>query len=110
MTANIRKFEEIDTDNTFNMNPEEIKSIKDKIKKSVVKSFYIPIEQKEIGIVNTDTDKIEIVVKVNMILDLKDMHKDDLELVYEEANITEQFRKYYPCNYLYLLGDYTVVQ
>ena len=52
MTANIRKFEEIDTDNTFNMNPEEIKSIKDKIKKSVVKSFYIPIEQKEIGIVN----------------------------------------------------------
>ena len=31
MTANIRKFEEIDTDNTFNMNPEEIKSIKDKI-------------------------------------------------------------------------------
>ena len=30
MTANIRKFEEIDTENTFNMNPEEIKSIKNK--------------------------------------------------------------------------------
>ena len=45
-----------------------------------------------------------------MILDLQDMHKDDLELVYEEANITEQFRKYYPCNYLYLFGDYKIVQ
>jgi|TARA_R110000851_G_scaffold24042_1_gene69803 hypothetical protein len=110
MTANIKKFEEIDTDNTFNMNPEEIKLIKNKTKKSVVKSFYIPIEQKEIGIVNTDTNKIEIVVKINMILDLQDMHKDDLELVYEEANITEQFRKYYPCNYLYLFGDYKIVQ
>jgi NACalpha-BTF3-like transcription factor len=110
MTANIRKFEEIDTDNTFNMDPADIKLIVDKTKKSIVKSFYIPIEQKEIGIVNTDTNKIEIVVKVNMILDLKDMHKDDLELVYEEANITEQFKKYYPCNYLYLLGDHTVVQ
>lgn len=110
MTANIRKFEEIDTSNTFNMDPADIKLIIDKTKKSIVKSFYIPIEQKEIGIVNTDTNKLEIVVKVNMILDLKDMHEDDLELVYEEANITEQFQKYYPCNYLYLLGDHTVVQ
>mgnify|MGYP006919308190 CR=1 FL=1 len=110
MTTNIRKFEEIDTEFTFNMDPKEIKLIKDRTKKSVVKSFYIPIEQKEIGIVNTDTSRIEVVVKVNMILDLRGMHKEDLELIYEEANITEQFRKYYPCNYLYLFGDYTIVQ
>jgi len=111
MTANIIKFEEIDLDNTFNMDKKEIEQIKNKTKKSIVKSFYIPIEKKEIGVVNVDTDKIELVVNVNMILDLKNLEKSDLDLVFEEANITEEFRKYYPCNYLYLLGDnYKIVQ
>ena len=45
-----------------------------------------------------------------MILDLTEMHPEDLELIYEDANITEEFRKYYPGNYLYTIDSWRIVQ
>ena len=45
-----------------------------------------------------------------MILDLTNMHPEDLELIFDEANITNEFRKYYPCNYLYTVDSWQPVQ
>ncbi|QLF88478.1 hypothetical protein Kolga_gp32 [Pelagibacter phage Kolga EXVC016S] len=106
----ITKFNNIDLKHSFNMDINELKLIKNNSKKSIVKSFYLPIEKKEIGVYNIDTNRIEIIVKIGMILDLTNMHPEDLELIFDEANITNEFRKYYPCNYLYTVDSWQPVQ
>ncbi len=110
MNKEMAKFENIELKHSFNLDPDELKLIKNNSKKSIVKRFYLPLEKKEIGLVNTDTNRIELVIKVGMILDLTEMHPEDLELIYEDANITEEFRKYYPCNYLYTIDSWRIVQ
>ena len=52
---------------------------------------------------NNDTDKIELIITIGMVLDLKGLEEEDLELIFKEAHIDEEFRKYYPCNYLYTI-------
>ena len=78
MNKEIIKFKNIELKHSFNLDPNELKLIKNNSKKSIVKRFYLPLEKKEIGLINSDTDRIEIVIKVGMILDLTQMHPDDL--------------------------------
>ena len=51
MNKEIAKFENVELKHSFNMDPNELKLIKNNSKKSIVKSFYLPIEKKEIGVV-----------------------------------------------------------
>ena len=50
-----------------------------------------------------ETDKVELIITIGIIIDLKALDEEDLELIFEEAKIDEKFRKYYPCNYLYTI-------
>jgi hypothetical protein len=37
------------------------------------------------------------------------LEEEDLDLILEEAQIDEKFRKYYPCNYLYTIKQVETV-
>ena len=48
-------------------------------------------------------DKIELIITIGMILDLTVLDEEDKDIIFEEAKIDEEFKKYYPCNYLYTI-------
>ena len=106
----IADFNNIELEHSFNMTATEINIIKKGIKKSEIKPYYLPLTNKEIGIVNIDTNKIELIVKINLILDLKDLHEEELDMILSEAGITPEERKYYPCNYLYAYNEFRIIQ
>ena len=55
---------------TFNVSPEIIEKIKSGKKRNALKSYYINAEGKHIGLMNSETDRIDLVIKVGQILDL----------------------------------------
>ena len=94
---------------TFNIDSKWLKLIKSGEKKSEIRRYYLPLENKKVGLINNDTDKIELIITIGMVLDLKGLDEEDLELIFEEAKIDEDFRKYYPCNYLYTIKKVEIV-
>ena len=36
-------------------------------------------------------------------MNLRALEPEDLDLIFEEAKIDDEFRKFYPCNYLYTI-------
>lgn len=88
---------------TFNIDKKWLDLIKSGKKKSEIRRYYLPLEGKKVGLMNNDTNKIEAIITIGMVLDLKGLEEEDLELIFQEANIDEEFRKYYPCNYLYTI-------
>jgi hypothetical protein len=88
---------------TFNIDKKWLDLIKSGEKKSEIRRYYLPLEGKKVGLMNTDTDKIELIITIGMIIDLKELDPDDLDLIFQEAKIDDEFRKHYPCNYLYTI-------
>jgi len=88
---------------TFNIDKKWLDLIKSGKKKSEIRSYHVPLEGKKVGLVSNETGKIEIIITIGIILDLKGLEEEDLEVIFEEALIDEDFRKYYPCNYLYTI-------
>jgi hypothetical protein len=88
---------------TFNIDKKWLDLIKSGEKKSEIRRYYLPLEGKKVGLVNNDTDKIELIITIGMILDLTVLDEEDKDIIFEEAKIDEEFRKYYPCNYLYTI-------
>jgi len=88
---------------TINIDKKWLDLIKSGEKKSEIRRYYLPLEGKKVGLINNDTDKVELIITIGLVLDLKSLDEDDLELIFEEAKIDEEFRKYYPCNYLYTI-------
>jgi len=70
---------------------------------SEIRRYYLPLEGKKVGLINNNTKKIEAIITIGMVLDLQDLQEEDLELIFEEAKIDEEFRRNYPCNYLYTI-------
>ena len=88
---------------TFNIEKKWLDLIKSGKKLSEIRRYYLPLEGKKVGLINNNTKKIEAIITIGMVLDLKDLEEEDLELIFQEAHIDEEFRKYYPCNYLYTI-------
>ena len=88
---------------TFNIDKKWLDLIKSGEKKSEIRKYYLPLEGKKVGLMNNDTDRIEAIITIGMVLDLKGLEEEDLELIFQEAHIDEEFRKYYHCNYLYTI-------
>ena len=95
---------------TFHVSPEIIKKIKIGEKKNALKSYYIPVEGKQIGLINSDTDKIDLVIKVGQILDLTILSREDKEIIMNEENIEESLRPYFSCNYMYTIDSFENIQ
>ena len=70
-------------------------------KKSEIRRYCLPLEGKKVGLINNNTNKIEAIITIGIILDLRDLEEDDKELLLSEAKVDNEFIKYYPCNYLY---------
>ena len=88
---------------TFNIDKKWLDLIKSGKKLSEIRRYYLPLEGKKVGLINNETDKVEVIITIGMVLDLKGLEEEDLELIFQEAHIDEEFRKYYPCNYLYTI-------
>ena len=88
---------------TFNIDKKWLDLIKSGKKLSEIRRYYLPLEGKKVGLINNNTKKIEAIITIGMVLDLQDLQEEDLELIFEEAKIDEEFRRSYPCNYLYTI-------
>ena len=88
---------------TFNIEKKWLDLIKSGKKLSEIRRYYLPLEGKKVGLINNNTKKIEAIITIGMVLDLKDLEEEDLELIFQEACIDDEFRKSYPCNYLYTI-------
>ena len=88
---------------TFNIDKKWLDLIKSGKKLSEIRRYYLPLEGKKVGLINNNTKKIEAIITIGMVLDLKGLEEEDLELIFQEACIDDEFRKSYPCNYLYTI-------
>mgnify|MGYP003624412105 FL=1 len=88
---------------TFNIEKKWLDLIKSGKKLSEIRRYYLPLEGKKVGLINNNTKKIEAIITIGMVLDLQDLEEEDLELIFQEACIDDEFRKSYPCNYLYTI-------
>ena len=95
---------------TFHVSPEIIKRIKEGKKKNALKGYYVPVEGKQIGLINSDTDKIDLVIKVGQVLDLTILSREDKQTIMEEENIEERLRPYFSCNYMYTIDSFENIQ
>lgn len=95
---------------TFNVSPEIIEKIKSGKKRNALKSYYIKAEGKHIGLMNSETDKIDLVIKVGQILDLTILTKDEKDIIMDEENIAEELRPYFACNYMYTIDSFETIQ
>ena len=94
----------------FNVSPDVIKRIKDGKKKNALKDFFVPVEGKNIGLMNSQTDRIELVIKVGKILDLTILSQEDKEIIMEEEKIPEELRPYFSPNFLYTIESFETIQ
>ena len=88
---------------TFNIDKKWLDLIKSGEKKSEIRRYLLPLEGQRVGLVNNDTGNIELIITIGIIIDLKILEEEDLDIIFEEAKIDEEFRKHYPCNYLYTI-------
>jgi hypothetical protein len=88
---------------TFNIDKKWLDLIKSGEKKSEISKYLLPLEGQRVGLVNNDTGNIELIITIGIIIDLQVLEEEDLELIFEEAKIDDEFRKFYPCNYLYTI-------
>ena len=88
---------------TFNIDKKWLDLIKSGEKKSEIRKYLLPLEGQRVGLVNNDTGNIELIITIGIIIDLKILEEEDLDIIFEEAKIDEEFRTYYPCNYLYTI-------
>ena len=95
---------------TFHVSPDIIKNIKEGKKKNALKGYYVPVEGKQIGLINSDTDKIDLVIKVGQILDLTILSREDKQTIMEEENIEESLRPFISCNYMYTIDSFETIQ
>ena len=87
----------------FKILPEYLKLIKSGEKTAEVRRYYKELEGKDVGLVNTETNKLELIITIGQILNLKFLTDDELDLMLDEAKVSEEFRESYPCNYMYLI-------
>jgi ASC-1-like (ASCH) protein len=88
---------------TFNIDKKWLDLIKSGEKKSEIRKYLLPLEGQRVGLVNNDSGNIELIITIGIIIDLQVLEEEDLELIFEEAKIDDEFRKFYPCNYLYTI-------
>lgn len=89
----------------FNIDDKWLKMILNGEKKSEIRQYCLPLEGKKVGLMNNNTDKIEAIITIGIILDLRGLEEQDKELLLSEAKVDREFRNYYPCNYLYQIKE-----
>ena len=85
----------------FNIEDKYLQLILNGEKRSEIRKYCLPLEGKKVGLMNNKTDRIEAIITIGIILDLRELEDDEMEIVLDEAKVDKDFKKFYPCNYLY---------
>ncbi len=94
----------------FNCSTDVIKKIKAGTKRNALKDYFLPLEGKRVGIVNSETGRIALVIKVGKILDLTILSQEDKEVIKEEEGIPEELRPYFSPNFMYTIESFETIQ
>ena len=94
----------------FNASSDVIKRIKAGTKRNALKDFFVPVEGKRVGIMDNDTGRISLVVKIGKILDLTILSQEDKEIIMEEEKIPVELRPYFSPNFLYTIESFETIQ
>jgi len=94
----------------FNASPDVIKKIKAGTKRNALKDFFIPVEGKHVGIVDNETGRVALVIKVGKILDLTILSQEDKEIIKEEEGIPMELRPYFSPNFMYTIESFENIQ
>ena len=89
----------------FNIDNKWLKMILSGEKRSEIRQYALPLEGKEVGLLNNSTKKLEAIATIGMILDLRGLEEEDIDMILSEAKIDEKFKNSYPCNYLYQIKN-----
>jgi len=87
----------------FKILPEYLKLIKSGEKKAEVRRYFKNLEGKDVGLVNTETNKLELIITIGQIFNLQYLNEDELDMMLDEAKVSEEFRASYPCNFMYTI-------
>ena len=94
----------------FNASADVIKRIKAGTKRNALKDYFIEVTGRHVGIMNSDTGRVELVVKIGKILDLTILSQEDKEIIMEEEKIPEELRPYFSPNFLYTIESFETIQ
>ena len=94
----------------FNCSPDVIKRIKAGTKRNALKDYFIQVEGKHVGIINSETGRVALVIKVGKILDLTILSQEDKEVIKEEEGIPEELRPYFSPNFMYTIESFETIQ
>ena len=75
-----------------------------------LKVIMFQLKVNKLVLINSDTDKIDLVIKVGQILDLTILSREDKEIIMNEENIEESLRPYFACNYMYTIDSFENIQ
>ena len=94
----------------FNASADVIKRIKAGTKRNALKDYFIEVTGRRVGIMNSDTGRVELVVKIGKILDLTILSNEDKEVIMEEEKIPVELRPYFSPNFLYIIESFETIQ
>ena len=81
--------------------------IKSGEKRLEVRKWFNPkIIGKDIGLKVEESGKIEGYVKFTEVEDLNILTEDEKDTVLDLAKVPHDFREEYPCNYVYVIGEF----
>ena len=89
--------------------PEYLKLIKSGEKKAEIRQWYKNLEGQDVGLVNVHTGKLELIITIGQILNLKYLTEDELDLMLDEAKVSQEFRDSYPCNFMYMITGTKII-
>lgn len=92
--------------------PEYLKLIKEGKKNAEVRSWYKDFTGQLVGLVLTgdELNKIRLVVKFGQILDIRDIHPDDKDMILDDCLVSKEFRENYECNFVYCIDEIYTIQ
>ena len=94
----------------FNCSPDVINRIKAGTKRNALKDFFVPVEGRRVGIMDNDTGRISLVIKVGKILDLTILSQEDKDIIMDEEGIDESLRPYWSPNFMYIIESFETIQ
>ena len=81
----------------------DLNLIKSGEKQAEIRQWYKDLEGQDVGLINVETNKLELIITIGQVLNLKYLTEEERDLVLDEAKVDEEFRSVYPCNYLYTI-------
>ena len=95
----------------MNIEPKFLKAVLNGTKKGEIRSWYQDLDGKYFGLRNTETKKVEAVILIGEIFNLKSHFSEyEQDIILSEMKVDKEFREKYDCRYLYTIKEVHKVQ